>query len=76
MTKLINGYKSSCKLVKDRIGELLAQRRSLMVQGRSDLIKELDLDRRINLLYIEYRDMREIIINLTAYMKAIKLQKL
>ncbi len=74
MTKLINGYKKSCKMARERIGELLIQRRTLRSQGKSDVIKELDLDRRIRLLYTEYTDMREIIVHLTMLSKA--LQKL
>lgn len=71
MTKLINGYKTSCTMARERIGELLVQRRSLRSQGKSDTIKDLDLDRRIRLLYTEYNDMREIIVHLTLLSKAL-----
>lgn len=71
MRTLINGYKTSCTMAKKRIGELLVQRRLLRSQGKSDTIKDLDLDRRIRLLYTEYTEMREIIVHLTLLSKAL-----
>lgn len=71
MKTLINGYISSCTMVKKRIGELLLQRKQLNQQGKADIIIELDLDRRIRLLYTEHDQMQKIIIHLTSYMKMI-----
>ena len=71
MTALINGYKKSCTLAKKRIAELQTQRKLLESQGRNELIEELDLERRIRLLYTEYYQMQEIVSHLSAYMKAV-----
>ncbi len=64
MDKLINNYKVSCKMAKERIGELLLQRRNLRDKGDIATIQQLDLNRRIRLLYTEYTDMSEIITHL------------
>lgn len=64
MNKLINNYKISCKMAKERIGELLIQRRNLRDKGDIATIEQLDLNRRIRLLYTEYTDMTEIITHL------------
>lgn len=67
MTSLISAYKKSGSMVKHRIGELLAQRNKLKASGKQNDIEELDLDRRIRLLYVEYRQTREIVDHLTKY---------
>lgn len=67
MTSLISAYKKSGSMVKHRIGELLAQRNELKASGKQNDIEELDLDRRIRLLYVEYRQTREIVNHLTQY---------
>lgn len=69
MNRMINGYVESCELVMTRIRELTVQRRALKEQGDILAIKELDLDRRIKLLYKEYGQMQEIIDGLTSYMR-------
>lgn len=61
MQQLINGYTESCALVKARIGELTQLKNKLKKQGREDIIGELDLERRIRLLYVENSQMEEII---------------
>lgn len=61
MQQLINGYVESCALVRTRIGELTQLRNKLKKQGREDTIGELDLERRIRLLYVENSQMEEII---------------
>lgn len=71
MNNLINGYKVSCIMAKKRIGELLIQRRTLKSQGKNNIVKDLDLDRRIRLLYTEYNEMHEIIVHLTLLSKAL-----
>lgn len=72
MHELIKGYKNSCKLVKNRIGELSLERNELRKKGKQDLIEKLDLNRRIHLLYEEYEQMQEIIVHLTAYFAYIR----
>lgn len=66
---LIKGYTDSCTLVKARIDELTGLRNSLKQLGDTSRIEELDLDRRIKLLYNEYEQMQEIISDLSAYMR-------
>ncbi|MCR4638730.1 MULTISPECIES: hypothetical protein [Ruminococcus] len=67
MTKLINDYTKSCFMVKRRISELTRMRDSLMKSGNILRVRELDLDRRIELLYEEHGEMQAVIAHLTAY---------
>ena len=67
MTQLIRNYTNSRDLVKQRITELSELRSSLMEKGESSRVLELDLDRRIRLLYEEHGEMQEIISHLTSY---------
>ena len=69
MKGLIKGYTDSCTLVKARIDVLTGLRNSLKQLGDTGRIEELDLDRRIKLLYNEYEQMQEIISDLSAYMR-------
>ena len=71
MNELINGYTSSCTLVRQRIAELTAQRRELAASGNYRRIESLDLERRIRLLYTEHCQMKEIIDHLTAYTRRV-----
>lgn len=72
MKQMINGYKQSCVMVKGRILELTQQRNELRNQGETEKIEELDLERRIRLLYSEHSQMQEIILHLTAYMRRVE----
>ncbi len=72
MTKLIEGYETSCKRVIERIAQLNYQRNELRKHGNEKLIEELDLDRRIRLLYTEHSEMREIISYLTSYRRRLE----
>ena len=67
MDNMINGYVESCLRVKARIGELTLQRDCLKRQGDICAIEELDLDRRIKLLYCEYGQMQEVLFALRSY---------
>ena len=67
MEKMISGYVESCSRVKFRIEELTRQRNSLKAQGDICAIEELDLDRRIKLLYCEYGQMQEVLFALRSY---------
>lgn len=69
MQKLIGDYKKSCVAVKKRIKELTEQKTVLMAEGKTELIKSLDLERRIRLLYTEYYQMQEIIQHLQSYLR-------
>lgn len=68
---MIQGYKTSCELVKKRVHELREQRKILLEAGRNSVIEELDLERRIKLLYTEYEEMQEIIEHLESYARRI-----
>lgn len=72
MEQMINGYKQSCVMAKSRILELTQQRNELRKQGENEKIEELDLERRIRLLYSEHSQMQEIILHLTAYMRRVE----
>lgn len=69
MQNMIQGYKTSCELVKKRVRELREQRKSLLETGKFSVIEELDLERRIRLLYTEYEEMQEIINHLESYVR-------
>ena len=66
MTDLIKNYTYSRSLVRKRIDELLAMRHSLLERGDSLRAEQLDLDRRIRLLYTEHLELTEIISHLTS----------
>ena len=66
MTDLIRNYTQSRSLVRKRISELLVLRHSLHERGDFLRAKQLDLDRRIRLLYTENLELTEIIANLTS----------
>lgn len=67
MTQLIKNYTNSRDLVKQRITELSKLRLSLVKRGNIRRVAELDLDRRIRMLYEEHGEMQEIISHLTSY---------
>ena len=67
MKGLIKGYTDSCTLVKARIDELTGLRNSLKQLGDTGRIEELDLERRIKLLYSEYGQMQEVLFALRSY---------
>lgn len=67
MTQLIKNYANSRDLVKQRITELSELRLSLVKRGDIRRVAELDLDRRIRMLYEEHGEMQEIISHLTSY---------
>ncbi|WP_028516132.1 hypothetical protein [Ruminococcus flavefaciens] len=67
MTQLIKSYTNSRGLVKQRITELSELRLSLVKRGDIRRVAELDLDRRIRMLYEEHGEMQEIISHLTSY---------
>ena len=67
MTQLIKNYTNSRDLIKQRITELSELRLSLVKRGDIRRVAELDLDRRIRMLYEEHGEMQEIISHLTSY---------
>ena len=67
MTQLIKNYTNSRDLVKQRITELSELRRALLKRGDNAKVSELDLDRRIQVLYEEHGEMQAIISHLTSF---------
>ena len=67
MTELIKNYIKSCKLVEKRISELTDLRSSLLKNGNSSRADELNLDRRIRILYEEHGELKAIISHLISY---------
>ena len=72
MHQLIENYQKSCDTVKKRINELRNLEKSLQEKGDEFRISELDLTRRINLLYCEHREMEEIIEHLELYIRRVE----
>ena len=72
MKQMINGYVQSCAMVKARIAQLDLQKKDLLKRGRTDLIDQLDLERRIRLLRTENYQMQETIEYLTGYMRRVQ----
>ena len=72
MREMIKNYRKSCIIVKRRINELRKLEKSLHEQGDELKISELDLSRRINLLYCENREMEEIIEHLELYVRRVE----
>jgi hypothetical protein len=67
MTELISNYTHSRALVRQRITELSQLRRKLLECGDSRRAQELDLDRRIRLLYEEHGELQQVISHLASY---------
>lgn len=72
MKQMIKDYEASCALVKERIYQLTQQRNHLKKEGRESTILELDLERRIRLLYTEHSQTREIVEHLTNYVRRVE----
>lgn len=71
MKKMIQGYETSCEKVMKRIHQLTQQRNELRKNGNDIEIDDLDLERRIRILYTEHCQMQEIVTHLTQYMRRI-----
>lgn len=72
MKNLIFSYDQSCKMVKKRIAELTSLKNTLSRKGMTDQIDELDLERRLRLLYEEHQQMQEIISYLKSYARRVE----
>ena len=69
---MIKGYTESCVRVKQRINELTLQRNTLKSNGDICAVEELDLERRIRLLYAEYEEMQDTIAYLSSYVRRLE----
>lgn len=67
MYALIKDYRKSCGLIRKRIKLLTEQKNSLVRSGKPDIVNELDIERRIRLLYVENAELEEIIEHLEKY---------
>lgn len=72
MKELINSYARSCELLRNRIAELTQEMNTLKRTRGDEEIKKLDLNRRISLLYTEYREGKTIILQLSAYERRVE----
>ena len=72
MKQMMKEYEHSCLLVKQRIVQLTKQRNELRKEGNNGRIDELDLDRRIRLLYTEHSELREIVQHLMNYVRRVE----
>ena len=72
MKQLIKGYIDSCTLVKKRITELTAMKNEMKKHGDLAGISELDLERRIRLLYCEHGEMMNIVCHLSDYSRRLE----
>ena len=71
MYTLINEYKKSSQLVRERIKILTEQKNILMHSGKTDDINAMDLERRLRLLYTENAEITEIIEHLEKYTRRV-----
>lgn len=69
MKELIREYEKSCALARERIGELTDEYNQLRKNGGETEIERRNLKQRIALLYTEHREMREVIMHLSSYMR-------
>lgn len=67
MYALINEYRKSGKLIKERIKTLTEQKKSLVRSGKTNDVNKTDLERRLRLLYAEKAEIAEIIEHLEKY---------
>ncbi len=67
MKNMIKDYKVSCKMVSERIGELRFQRKTLRREKNEAEIEQLNLERRIRLLHMEYKQAQRVIRELESY---------
>ena len=72
MRERIRSYELSRRLAKERIHQLTKERNMLRKNGDKAQIEELDLERRIRLLYTEHGELAEIVAHLTGYAKKVE----
>lgn len=72
MKNMIKEYSKSCEKLSKRIKELSKQRLELLKNGKNDRVDKLDLDRRIQILYIEHRQTKEIMLYLSSYLRRVE----
>ena len=72
MYTLIKEYRKSCRLIKERLKILTEQKNNLVKSGKSDIVNELNIERRIRLLYVENAELEEIIEHLEKYARRVK----
>ena len=72
MRELIRSYEHSRDLAKDRIRQLTKERNMLRKNGDTARIAELDLERRIRLLYMEHGELACIVSHLNGYARRVE----
>lgn len=71
MYSLIKDYELSCSLIKKRIKFLTHQRNMLIKSGEKRMVDDMNLEKRIRLLYVEYEQTMEIVEHLTNYARRV-----
>ena len=72
MRELIRNYEHSRELAAERIHQLTKDRNMLRKNGDTTRIQELDLERRIRLLYTEQGELAGIVEHLTGYARRVE----
>lgn len=72
MYTLIKEYQKSCKLVKKRLKLLTEQKKNLVRTGKTDILNNFNLEKRIKLLYMESEELEEIIEHLEKYAERVE----
>ncbi|MDE6538836.1 MAG: hypothetical protein K2K66_01475 [Ruminococcus sp.] len=72
MHTLIKDYRKSCALIRERIKLLTEQKNNLVRSGKSDIVNELNIEKRLRLLYVENTELEEIIEHLEKYAGRVK----
>ncbi len=72
MRKMIKEYEKGCEMLAVRIDELTGERRKILAEKNGNCVEIGLLDRRIDLLKLEYRQTREIIDYLSSYVRRVE----
>lgn len=72
MRKMIKEYEKGCEMLAVRIDELTDERRKILAEKSGNCVEIGLLDRRIDLLKLEYRQTREIIDYLSSYVRRVE----
>lgn len=72
MKNMVIEYSKSCEKLKKRIKELSNLRLDLLKSGKNDRVEKLDLDRRIQILYTEQRQTKEVMLYLLSYIRRVE----
>lgn len=72
MYKLIKEYRKSSNLIKKRIKLLTEQKNNFVKSKKSDIINEMNIEKRLKLLYVENEETEKIIEHLENYIRSVE----